>query len=334
MAGAHRDPARGQIGLGDLLIALKKLDVRDPATISRIAASLGFTGIDTNPVAAVRGATGLQRPPRPRRTRPTPKRSPGFAAPPTPEPVIELPKQILRTRLSGPEPVSDSAMPPAQPGKPKRVEPDESPAVQRAPLLPVRTAKGVLTAAVATRRAGPEPDIFRLIEAAVRCEPLKDFPRLEYASVHQGVQLLLDVSSAMVPFLEDLDDLADAIRTVVGHQGCEVFEFTGNPATAERWTAAPQPRPWRPQPGRPIVLATDFGEGAPPAAQDRARLTEWLAFERRTREAGSPVVAFVPYRRERWPRTVSRRVALIHWDPRTRASHVRRLLGEGLKVAP
>jgi hypothetical protein len=203
---------------------------------------------------------------------------------------------------------------------------------RRAPLFPRRTATALLSPAVATRRPGAELDLPRIITGLARGDPTRDLPRLPVASLDRGLQLLLDVSEAMTPFREDLADLTQALERIVGRERCQVFEFPGDPRTATAWSPAGADQAWKPERGRPVVLATELGIGALPGARDRASTSAWLDFAREVRTAGCPLVAFVPLPPARWPVRLARQVTLIHWDPRTTAGAVRRLVGAGHEV--
>ena len=326
---------RGLIGLGDLLRALAALDASSPGHVERIARALGFTGIDANPPEAVRGASGARPRPTPRQTEQAPRPPGARAFPPPSIPPREPPAEVLETvlqRVKG-TPGEVTAPPPWLAGEPQAPDRQVSP-IARSSLLPERTVKGVLAAAVAVRRQGPDPHYPRLIRALSRGQPLRAIPYRETSTVSRGVQLLLDTSESMTPFLDDLDRLAADLANTVGRQSCAVYHFGGDPDQAAAWSAELEPRPWRPEAGRPVLVATDLGLGARPGARDRAPLAAWLAFEQRCRAAGAPVVALVPHGRERWPAALSRRITLVHWDPRTRASHVHKLVGRGHRVRP
>jgi hypothetical protein len=323
---------RGVIGLGDLMRALKGLNAPDPKTIERIARSLGFTGIDANPVEEVKGVSGARQ--RPRMTEKTRSRDmPQHDRLPPLSPQPDLPAEVLDMHMAPVE------MPPPSAALPEWLDdgpmPDASapPPIARASLFPARSAKGVLTAAVATRRPGLTPDVQQLIRSFTRGRILTEFPYRPRPSLHRGVQLLMDTSEAMTPFLDDLDDLARALMSLAGRHACDLYEFAGNPNDATRWSMDFREIGWRPVSARPIVVATDFGIGAEAAAHDRAGLRDWHRFAGRAHEAGVPVIAFVPYGRDRWPKALTRAIRFIHWDPRTHASHIKKLFGIGHEVA-
>jgi hypothetical protein len=141
--------------------------------------------------------------------------------------------------------------------------------------------------------------------------------------------LLLDLGESMTPFRDDLADLAQSFALILGRTRCQVSEFNGDPGTAAGWDRTGPGRTWRPEPGRPVVLATDFGLGAPPTARVRGQSSAWQRFVRQVRSGGCPIVAFVPLPPGLWPLRLARDISLIHWDPRTRAGAVRRLVGAG-----
>lgn len=208
------------------------------------------------------------------------------------------------------------------------------PPPRRAPLFARLTTPGILCAAVATRHPGVDVDMERLLEGLVRGDVPRTLPFKPCPSLNQGIQLLLDASEYMTPFYPDLQDLQEGFRQLVGEHRCEVFEFSGDPAGAAAWSFAGTQRTWRPQAGRPIVLATNLGIGAPAASRDYAGPRAWRAFARMARRAGCPVVVFLPLTPARWPIALARRFTLIHWDPRTRAAAVRQLVGPGHEAEP
>jgi hypothetical protein len=331
--GSGCSSKRGVIGLGDLMRALKGLECHDTATLEHIARSLGFTGIDANPAEEAQGVSGARR--RPNIVQKKPDQSvPSYGGPLPPPLPVNLPEAILETEMTP----LDSTEPPSQPpswldqesGLEELAHPSSS--VPRTKLIRDRSAMGILSATIATRRPGAQPDVARLIEATIRGSVLRSFPYMAKGGVHRGLQLLMDTSEAMTPFLEDLDDLSQAMVRLVGQAGCELYKFKGDPHDAKRWSADFREIPWRPVAGRPVVVATDFGIGDRIGSTDRAGPRCWLAFEQRVRAAGLPLIAFVPYGREHWRKSLSRRIHLIHWDPRTRSSHITKLFGIGHEV--
>ena len=324
--------SRAEVGLGDLLVALERLQVADPAVAARIARCLGMADLPGPPVARPRGAWNpahfrSDHPP----PRPPPSLPRGLPELPPIEATPAAAGAALETWLEALDPVPG---PPAPEWlRPVSAEPPAQPP-PREPLLGRCTAAGVIAAAVATRRPGPDLDLYRLQELVVAARPLRSIPRLPTPTLQRGIQLLLDGGESMSAFLDDLSDLRTRCEQVVGRTRCASYSFGSDPQAAVSWRVDGSETTWRPEPGRPVLLATDLDMGARPAAEDWVSARTWRRFAQRCRSAGAPVVAFVPLQPSRWPRELAACMTLVHWDPRTTAAAVRRLVGPGHPVEP
>ena len=324
--------SRAEVGLGDLLVALERLQVADPAVAARIARCLGMADLPGPALARRRGAWNPAHfrsdhpPPRPP---PIPPRGLPELAP------IEAPPPAagaaLETWLEALDPVP--GLPAPEWLRPVTAEPPPRPP-PREPLLGKCTAAGVIAAAVATRRPGPDLDQYQLQELMVATRPLRSIPRLPTPTLQRGIHLLLDGGESMSAFLDDLGDLRARCEQVVGRTRCASYSFTSDPRAAVSWRIDGSEVSWRPEPGRPVLLATDLDNGAKPAAEGWVSARTWRRFVSCCRRAGAPVVAFVPLQHSRWPRELAACMTLIHWDPRTTAASVRRLVGPGHRVDP
>jgi hypothetical protein len=322
------------VGLGDLAVALATLDIASEAQLRVLGRCLGLGGLSSAPRGTARAAADQRwrhrRPPR----RPGEPRPPPGLAPPLPPPAAAPAAEPLETLLEPlPAAQASDAPVPDWHALPSEIDARRE-APPRDPLFPRPTAPGVLGAAVATRRPGPRPDIDRLIARIVRGRPSRDLPRLPVPSLSRGLQLLLDRSESMTPFFADQLDLARAFARVAGASRCEVLELLGDPATARTFGAGERPRPWRPEPGRPVVVVSDFGLGESLDASPRVSGGAWRGLADRLRRLGCPLVAVVPHPPGAWPGWVRRRFVALHWDPRTRAESVRALVGPGHEIAP
>lgn len=320
-------PSQGEIGLGDLIRALDALGTDDKGVVRRVAVSLGFAGLDPNPPEHGRGAYDTSRFTAARRPTPPPPKPPVSGGLP-PLPVApNPPRELSSVRL---EPLSP-ASPESAPGWLEAVPPvDASPkALARVPLLGKHTAAGVISAASATRRPGPDLDVPRLVEWLVNGRSFDQVPRLPAATLGRGVHLLIDGGESMAPFRPDVDDLVARFEDVVGRSHCAVFDFEADPTRAVRWNRDARPTAWRPEPGRPVVVLTDLDLGATASSRHRAPARAWRLLARDCQRLGCPLIAFVPRTPDRWPRRLDRWITLIHWDPRTSAAAVRRLVGPG-----
>ncbi|HPE72372.1 MAG TPA: hypothetical protein PK018_09410 [Candidatus Competibacter sp.] len=318
MNGNGTSTRRGEIGLGDLAVALATLDIATETHLRGLGRCLGLGGLSLGSVGTLKVAAD----PRWRHRRPPPQ-SPEPQAPtglpPLPPPPPGPPAEFLETVMASLPPVEPSDAPwPDGRTQPARVA-AKAAAPPREPLFPRRTAPGVLGAAIATLRPGPRPDLDRLIAHVVRGRPFREIPRLPMPSQSRGVQVLLDRNESMTPFFADQIDLAHAFIRVAGSPRCAVFEFLEDPAAAGACSAADPPVAWRPQPGRPVVVVTDFGLGDSSGSAPRLPQQTWRRFAVRLKRHRCPLLAVVPRAPAEWPRWVERHFIALHWDPRTRA---------------
>jgi len=333
MSGNRMSARRGEIGLGDLATALARLDIVSEAQLRAVGRCLGLRGLSFGSVGTLKAAADARLkhrrpPPKPQEPKPHRQLPPLPTAPPGP------PTERLDTVMEPlPAAVSSEILGPEWFAQPTAVAPRERGA-PRAALFPQHTAPGLLSAAVATLWPGGQPDIDRLIEHIITSRPFRDVPTLRVPSRSRGVQLLLDRNAPMTPFYADQGDLVRSFASVVGKPRCEVFEFVDDPAAACAYSVADQPTAWRPQPGRPVVVVTDFGMGESSGSAPRLPPQGWRSFAIALKRRGCPLIAIVPFPPAGWPVWVERHFIAIHWDPRTRAENVRALVGTGHHVAP
>jgi hypothetical protein len=194
-------------------------------------------------------------------------------------------------------------------------------------LFTPRWERSLLTTALATADDQGPLDIDRLVQVLAQARPVTALPRQIVPTLRRGVQVALDVGTAMTPLLRDQAELLAALRVVIGGDRLEVIRFIGTPLL--HW--APSSQPWSEKPyappaaGTPVLLITDLGIGkAPATASESAGPDAWSEFARHLERAGCPAVALVPHGPKRWPPSQGRRMALMHWDHRTTVGRVRR----------
>jgi hypothetical protein len=194
------------------------------------------------------------------------------------------------------------------------------------PLLAPQWTRGILSKALATTSADGPLDIERATEMLARHERLERLPTLSEWTLRRGVQLLLDKSAAMMPFMRDQAWLLGEIRDVIGADRMRVLRFTGSPARGAG-VGLKSPPPYEPPPpGTPIVLLTDLGISRPPLAADWADEDEWVEFAELAGHAQCPLVAFVPYKPDRWPQRLAQALTIVQWGRATTAATVAGLI--------
>jgi hypothetical protein len=193
------------------------------------------------------------------------------------------------------------------------------------PLFVPRWTRGILSAAFATTRAGDQGalDAEALIDDLARGEVIHRPPYRPWPTLRRGVQILVDCGEGMMPFTPDQRYLVEQIRKIAGRDRAPAAVFVGCPGPGRDGTGAWEP----PLPGTVVVLLTDLGIGRPMLSLDPADETQWLAFARRARRAGCPLVAFVPYPRSSWPRRLEKAMTIVEWDLTTTAAAVRARVG-------
>ena len=309
---------------GDLLLAFKALRPRDARTRAAIARVLGIAwgedgGSPSAPSADVDQAperfppapTGAEPPlvaPRSDAARPDP------TAVPIPIGVQSLPSTALQPDWL--EQVTPLAKPASGPGT-GSPEPEA--------LFRPQKAQSILAIALATQEPFGVLDLDEIVAAVGRGAALNSVPCQAVLTLARGVQLLVDRGDGMLPFRADVKRVERRIGRLVGSDALEVLNFAGCPS---RGAGRGPRRNWadyfahhRAPPGSRVICVTDLGIGRPAGTEIPADPAEWLDFNARLRAADCPLLVLVPYRRDRWPPQLARRMSLLHWDRSTNAAH-------------
>lgn len=328
---------RGEISLGDLLTVVKDLPWKNEEQLRKIVRTLGFSW-DANKAFEPPGqpksiydrshyaaqSKPLKTPQAPRST---------ISAPPPPELPVELPPQLLSSELTPRQDVSPPLPPPdwlTQQTNSLLSTEEKLTAVIRQSLFPKNTSRGILSAALAVKRRGGNPDVEKIITTIVRGEILRDLPRTVGTTLEQGCQLLLDYSDNMSPYWDDLNELAIQIEQLLGKARLRVYDFEDHPLKAQNWTSSTELESWQPETSRPIVAASTLGVSRLGHAAVINR--DWQKFIRRCEAAACPLLLLIPWQRQYWPVGLGSYPIMIHWNPRTTASMVRQLIGAGHEV--
>lgn len=324
-----RPIARGAIAPGDLAAAFAELAPKNAATRRAIAESLGigWTALHDE-------AEEVRTPDLPEAAGPaeddTPPPGAGARSSSAPEPVDLSSRElspVVRSRMT-----RKRAAVRRPPPWLERVEPLERPeeaaddgteAID--PLLSPNRSRGILSLALATERPVGELDLATIVHRIARGDALAEIPRLPVETLARGVQLLLDVSDAMLPFLEDVDQIEHRVRALAGDDRLAVLRFAGCPtrgagqgpefAWRRDWGAI---RP--PARGMGVLCVSDLGIGRPVSGDAPATASEWLEYHARLRSEACPLLVLNPYPPERWPPRLSGRLPILHWARTTTAA--------------
>jgi hypothetical protein len=310
--------ARGQVYLSELAEIIHKLSPLGPESQEMLLPMLHLGQHAGSQQAPRKPGPSSQLPPSPQRS-PPPPRAP---LKPSTEPAALQPIEgthLVRLRRGS------SAQPPDWSQVGSKLEPEPAPVpLPVPPLIESRKQTAILSTALATHVNEGRPLIEPIIRAISRATLLTELPRRSRPTLRRGVQVLVDTGDGMIPFDPDVQALVERVRKSVGQGRTEILSFTGSPLRGVNSGAPEEGKPWRPpMRGTPLLILTDLGLGGPAMSSHRAYAAEWARFAKSAHDAGCPPVVLVPYKPERWPRTLRDCLTLLHWDRRTTAGIVR-----------
>ncbi|MGZ6613101.1 MAG: hypothetical protein ACXVFQ_01550 [Solirubrobacteraceae bacterium] len=198
---------------------------------------------------------------------------------------------------------------------------------QPEPLLDRRRRRALLGATLASWTADGAPDLERLVDLGSRMQVLRRVPRRTIPTLRRGAQVLVDLAPALMPYRDDVEDALGGISGLLTADRLDVVPFIGCPTRGvasgvrDAWSV------WRPPPrGTPVLVLSDLGIGGAALDPDRASTGEWRAFAAIAARAGTPVVALVPFGKQRWPLELTRGMTVVEWDVYTGVASIRRAI--------
>lgn len=327
---AQQSAKGGEISLSELLIAINDLPWQNEKQLKSMFHALGFNWqnesseiITSDQQKKIYDRTHYRQ----KHDVQPPKNNPtGFSIPPTPDPV-ELPINILSSELKALEPLLANSIEPDFLQKENALlKMDFSISkLARSNLLPNRTNRGILSAALQVKTRGKAIAISQLINQVIKGKLPKTLPRLDCITLQRGCQLLLDYSDSMVPYWEDLTALADQVQDLLGTERVRIFEFDQNPLTAKHWQESGQSTDWLVDTSRPVLLASQLGVSG--QRNSPTVKTYWLEFIRLCEQKKVPLLILNPWQESYWPVNLGKFPILIHWNPLTTATLVKKWIG-------
>jgi hypothetical protein len=225
--------------------------------------------------------------------------------PPVPSNRIDFYVITLPTQGTSPPPELNRATP-----LPRIAELEPPPV--KPPLLNPRWERSLLTNLIAQPDLTAEPDLAKLIADLCELRPVADIPRQKTRSVRLGVEIWLDRSITMHPFLEDQTQLVRALSGVAGEARLSVTQFTALPTLS----ASPAP----------VVVVSDFGLLPVDGRGYTATLDEWTSYAVEARELGAArVIGVTPVPRRLWPASLVRAMDLLFWDVTSNERSIHRI---------
>jgi hypothetical protein len=193
-------------------------------------------------------------------------------------------------------------------------------------LLSPASSRALLSTLVSVTRAEGDLDLPRMIDCLSRGRPPREVPRLPVRRLRGSLHVLVDSGRAMEPFSRDQAQVIDQLDRVVGRSRFQVRAFERTPDQAYLVDAqAPGPqRSELPCPGTLVLVLSDLGTSR--SAGSLASIGGFAAFGRLLRRNGCRPVALCPYPAARLSSAVRAAFDVVHWDRRTTAGAVARLL--------
>ena len=134
-------------------------------------------------------------------------------------------------------------------------------------FLPLWT-RSILTAALAVMTEESPVDHYALVRTISQGKVVSRVPRLNLPMMAGNVQLLVDRSDGMMPFLADIDGIVQRCHDVTSDDRLSVLRFSGcplrNAGKGPRHTWSTYIRDHTPPPATRVVCITDLGIGYSP----------------------------------------------------------------------
>jgi hypothetical protein len=191
-----------------------------------------------------------------------------------------------------------------------------------------RWTPGILSGVLSFERADGPVDIGRLVEHLARREIPPRIPRRQRRSVTSGAQVLVDFSEDMIPFRDDIVEILERIRLVLGGEHVAFLRFAEKPLSEigpgrrDTWT-----RYEPPDTPRPVLIVSNFRQSAANFQDDGDDYhREMAALIREAEAADCVVLALVPNAASRMPEPLRRRVRVVEWDRPTTAAAAARVV--------
>jgi len=295
---------KSRVGRADLAACLAALG---PSGLARAAAACGYAPIE----------------PEQREKQPAPA-SPGATAEAPDAPAVETPKtpaltfwQPIRRTMKDPETIV--AQPPKWFLEAAPFSTDEAlgdPKVKPLPHIPLTPWSRLwpwLRQTLGVKLETDQPDLDRAVDFLARGAPAHRLPRRIRRFWAPICQIVVDRSSRLQPFWDDMRRLIADLAALRGGAGLEILWFERGPEWPCRaWLQPLAPaRPYRPPPPQsPVLILSDLGAHA----EDAAVKLAWRRFCARLAGRGCPPATLAPCSPARWDAIWAARRRTRLWD--------------------
>lgn len=181
------------------------------------------------------------------------------------------------------------------------------------PLVPQQLTRAMMHDALVQQTQG-RIDVIALVERLARLEPLTRISPQLVTAIGAGVQVIVDVHTAMTPLMDDQRLMIDELRRMVPRSQFELLLADGAPDRLcnDTWDEA-RVRYRIPPQGWSVLLLTDFGYSGDQLRGPASAPDAWQRFLRMLNERNRHAVAFVPGNQRQLPPSISNRARIIAW---------------------
>jgi hypothetical protein len=248
------------------------------------------------------------------------KKEPPVAQQPTTAPMSEdTPNEAWVDKMQKPT----GRAPPDWYSRTNALAPDSAPAElprpKVEPLFAPEQQRSTLLALVSRLIESREVDVARAAQRIANLETLTQLPFRKRTSVRRGVQVVLDVSPRMQPFVDDEVQLVASLLRLLPTDVVQVARCYGAPPDGPK-SQSRYGEYRKPPPGTPVLLVSDVGEGGAIFAPLNAEADDWIGFAQRLSTYGCQLIILAPVSPEQISATIRQHLVVVPWD-RSRTGH-------------
>lgn len=197
---------------------------------------------------------------------------------------------------------------------------------QYIPLFNQRWFQGIASSMLATHQLSTNID-FEFIEKCISTlSPLGHLPYLYRSTLNKGVQVLLDISESMQPFWRDQAMLLTSLKNLFGAHRTQLFEFVFEyrPFQQLVWRAG---APEQLQAEIPILMVTNFGSTIDARLNRIEENKSLLLLLEQAKIKKCEVIALIPTSEDMCPKDIKDLIPLSFiWDRETSPQTVYKLM--------
>jgi hypothetical protein len=284
---------RSPIGWADAITAAKELGLQTQAELSELVTLLGLTAAD------VRTFEDEQAPESPASAEYAVKSGDDWTTshPIVPEVESAPDRRTVVDRLAAQS--VDTWTGDANPLEPP---PAKDPAVTYEPPIDETQLRAAVAALVQRVRRSNRIDVVAVVDLVAQQHPIDPVPRLNERTTQRGAVVIADIGPSMSPYRADVDRFVAEVKHVVGTPNVTVAWWHGD---VEHELPVP--------PETPVLVISTLGAVRTFDASSSEK-AYWLEFADLADTAGADVVALVPHRLAKWPKSIAEAMHIVAWD--------------------